>query len=90
MSKRKYTEEELLEHMTPYLAHADEVDIDPEAIFAQVEADRESGELSSKVTTANPRYFASKTHPGMIDEVWNDGRILTGHFQDGGFIRLDD
>ncbi len=90
MTKYKCTEEELLENMTPYLAHADEVVIDPATVFAQVETDRESGKLSENVTTANPRYYANKTHPGMMEEVWDDGRRRTGHFQDGIFISTND
>lgn len=90
MGKRRYSEEELIKNLNPYLAHADEVTVDPETVFAQVETDHTNGDLSSEITTANPRYFASKTYPNMIEEVWDDGRRRTGRFQNGQFYPVDD
>jgi len=59
--------------------------IDPGAVFAAVEADRRSGELSRKVTTAAVRYQASVTHPGYLERIDEHGIRTVGTFHGGVF-----
>jgi len=58
---------------------------DPEAVFAAVEADRRSGELAKKITTATIRYQASGTHPGYLEQIDADGLHTIGTFHHGLF-----
>ena len=60
--------------------------VDPDAIFAQVAADRKSGLLADSLSGSGPLYGASKTHPGMIERVLTNGQRDTGHFRDGHFM----
>jgi hypothetical protein len=62
--------------------------IDPEAVFATVETDRRSGELSKKVTTAAIRYQASVTHPGYLEQIDKNGTSHVGTFHNGVFTPL--
>jgi len=55
-------------------------------VFAALESDREKGDLSRKVSMAAINYQASKTHPGMLDQVHSNGTIIPGIFKDGKFI----
>ena len=59
--------------------------VDPEAVFAAVEADRHSGELSRKVTTASICYQASVTHPGYLEQIDESGERTIGSFHCGIF-----
>jgi len=59
--------------------------VDPDAVFAAVEADRLSGELSSKVTTAAIRYQVSIKHPGYLEQVDEHGVRTVGSFHRGVF-----
>lgn len=63
--------------------------IGPEVVFAAVEADRRSGELSKKVTTAPIRYQASVTHPGYLEQVDEKGVCVVGTFRSGIFTPID-
>jgi hypothetical protein len=66
-----------------------EMSLDPEAVFAQVEADRVSGELSRKVTTAKIRYQSS-VHPGYIEQINTEtGERCLGNFANGVFTPLE-
>lgn len=62
--------------------------VDPDAVFAAVEADRLSGTLSSKVTTTAIRYQASGTHPGYLEQIDEHGVRTVGTFQGGKFTPL--
>jgi hypothetical protein len=62
--------------------------IDPEAVFAAVETDRRSGELSKKVTTTAIRYQASVTHPGYLEQIHKNGTSSVGTFHNGVFTPL--
>jgi len=64
--------------------------IDPEAVFAAVEADRRSGVLSKKVTTASIRYQASVTHPGYLEQIDENGARTVGTFNNGAFTPFDE
>ncbi len=59
--------------------------VDPEAVFAAVEVDRRSGELSRKITTAAIRYQASVTHPGYLEQIDENGVRTVGAFRGGVF-----
>lgn len=64
--------------------------VDSDAVFAAVEADRRSGELSKKVTTAAIRYQASTTHPGYLEQIDENGVRTIGTFQNGVFTPLNE
>ncbi|MCU7813958.1 MAG: ParD-like family protein [Candidatus Thiodiazotropha sp. (ex Lucinoma kastoroae)] len=59
--------------------------VDADTVFAAVEADRGSGELSKKVTTASIRYQASVTHPGYLEQIDANGVRTVGTFHNGIF-----
>lgn len=63
--------------------------IDPDAIFAAIEADRRSGELPKKVTTAAIRYQASVTHPGYLEQIDENGVRSVGTFRSGVFTPIE-
>jgi hypothetical protein len=66
-----------------------EISIDPEKVFAQVEADRLSGELSEKVTTAKIRYQSSD-RPGYIEQINTEtGERRLGTFANGVFTPIE-
>ena len=66
-----------------------EISIDPEMVFAQVEADRVSGELSEKVTTAKIRYQSSD-RPGYIEQINTEtGERRLGTFVNGVFTPIE-
>lgn len=59
--------------------------IAPDAVFAAVEADRRSGLLSNKTTTAAIRYQASRAHPGYLERIDINGTRTLGTFHNGVF-----
>ena len=64
--------------------------IDPEEVFTKVEADRKSGELSKKVTTAKLVYQAS-VHAGYIEQICTEtGARMIGTFTNGVFTPTSD
>lgn len=63
--------------------------VDPEAVFAAVEVDRCSGELSKKVTASAIRYQASATHPGHLEQIDANGVRTVGTFHNGVFTPLN-
>ena len=60
--------------------------VDPEAVFAALEGERQAGSLAAAVTTAAPRYQASAAHPGQLERIEADGRVTLGQFSNGVFI----
>ena len=62
----------------------------PEQVFADLERQRRSGQLSKAVSQAAVRYQASQTHPGCLDAISADGTRCVGRFQHGAFIALDE
>ena len=60
--------------------------VNADAVFATVEAQRDSGVLSSQVTQARVRYEASTDRPGLLDRITPDGQRQSGRFRDGEFI----
>ena len=66
------------------------VNVNPESVFAALEADRESGELASAIAEQSPiRYQASKTSPGLLERVGSGGDVALGQFVNGEFIPSD-
>lgn len=64
--------------------------VSPEAVFAAVEADRDSGMLSKKVSTATIRYQASRTHPGYLERIDDNGARTLGTFHGGVFTPAEE
>jgi hypothetical protein len=62
--------------------------LDPDDVFATVEADRVSGALADRVTAAPIRYQASTSHPGYLERIDAEGKRTPGRFQDGVFVAL--
>ncbi len=59
--------------------------VDPDEVFGEVEALRESGALYQAVAEGDHHYEPSRTRPGLLDRVHADGRRETGVFRDGRF-----
>lgn len=61
--------------------------VDPESVFAALNADRESGTLASSIAEKSPiRYQASRSKPGLLEQVDQEGNSVVGQFVDGEFI----
>jgi hypothetical protein len=54
-------------------------------VFAEVDARRESGELSQSIRAGCPRFQASERFPGLIEQVQPNGEIAVGRFEYGQF-----
>lgn len=60
--------------------------INPDAVFDTLEADRNTGSLSSSIApTHSVRYQASSTHKGYLEQICPDGSINIGSFSEGVF-----
>lgn len=59
--------------------------VDPDALFAELDADRVSGSLSQRVTGCEVRYQASVAHPGWLEQIRQDGSRVVGRFEGGEF-----
>ena len=67
------------------------VAVEPGSVFAALDADRDSGELASAIAEQSPiRYQASKTAPGLLEQVDSSGDIVVGQFINGDFVPSDD
>lgn len=64
------------------------VAIVPEAVFSDLERDRKSGTLADSVATSSVRYQVSTRHPGQLEQILPDGRVLIGQFHNGEFTPL--
>lgn len=60
--------------------------VDPEAVFAALDRERNSGALSEAVAAGAVRYQASITRPGSLEACYPDGRVEVGQFANGQFI----
>ena len=60
--------------------------VDPDTVFQALEQQRESGELSQRVTYSVERYQASKDYPGFLEKIAPDGSVTIGKFENGQFI----
>ncbi|WP_317928588.1 TA system antitoxin ParD family protein [Halioxenophilus sp. WMMB6] len=59
--------------------------VDSEALFASLDQQRASGELSQAISSNQFRYQASHQHPGLLERVAPDGQITIGQFHNGEF-----
>jgi len=59
--------------------------INPEAVFAAVDNAGVSGQLGQQITQGNLYYEASKSQPGLLDQIMPDGSRQTGNFSHGVF-----
>lgn len=67
----------------------DPVGVAPDDVFAALEQKRNDGQLSQQVTKAIIYYEASKSRPGLLDQVNRaTGERKTGHFSNGEFIAM--
>ena len=64
------------------------VSVAPEQVLSDLERDRKNGTLADSVTTSSVRYQVSTRHPGQLEQILPDGRVLIGQFHDGVFTRL--
>jgi len=62
--------------------------IDPDAVFASLERDRETGTLADSIPAGTVRYQASVTHPGALEQITAAGRVSVGRFSNGKFNPL--
>jgi len=61
--------------------------VDPESVFAALDANRESGELASAIAEQSPiRYQASRNNPGLLEQIDHAGKTVVGQFLDGKFV----
>lgn len=65
--------------------HTSARSVDPDVVFEAVEADRRSGELPARVTTATIRYQASRSCPGYLERIDPNGARTIGTFRNGVF-----
>lgn len=63
--------------------------VDPDALFAQLDADRANGALSQRVTGCEVRYQASTAQPGWLEQIRADGSRVVGRFEGGTFQPRD-
>ena len=59
--------------------------LDPEQVFARLEQARSTHQLSQQVTSVYPRYQASLSHPGLLEQIDAQGHITVGQFANGVF-----
>ena len=60
--------------------------IDPDNLLAALDANRDNGALTSRVTTSQVRYQASQAHPGRLEQIQANGDRVIGRFVAGVFI----
>jgi len=65
-------------------------DIDPDDIFAKVEADRKSGELAKNVTTAKITYQGSDSEGYIVQINELTGERRLGTFDNSAFTPISD
>ena len=71
---------------TLHVEKTQSVAIDPNAVFAQLDKERESGELGKAIANDSVRYQASHRAPGKLEAVHPDGFVEVGEFLNGVFI----
>lgn len=59
--------------------------VDPDALFAQLETERRSGTLNKGITGSAVRYQASSRFPGKLERIGADGEVTIGTFHNGVF-----
>ena len=61
------------------------VTANPDDVFERLQRDRKSGALSEAIAAKSIRYQACANHPGLLEQVHPDGRVLIGQFNNGEF-----
>lgn len=64
--------------------------VDPAQIMASVMMDRQTGALTQTLLSQGPAYQASKSHPGMLEQVHADGRVVLGTYKGGRFVPVEE
>jgi len=64
--------------------------VDPASVFQSLESDRRSGTLSKSVSTSKLRYQVSEQNPDYLVQIDKHNNTITGKFENGEFIPLDD
>lgn len=59
--------------------------VNPDELFADLDADRTSGALSQRITQSEARYQASPSYPGWLEQIQADGTRTVGRFHNGEF-----
>lgn len=65
------------------------VNVNPDAVFAALDQSRAAGALTAAITSGAVQYQASHSHPGFLEQVHPDGRVVVGQFTNGQFQPLD-
>ncbi|HEB86693.1 MAG TPA: hypothetical protein ENI68_06735 [Gammaproteobacteria bacterium] len=60
--------------------------VNPEELFAAVDKAISTGKPGRRITRDTLYYEASKSRPGLLDQVMPDGTRRTGHFNSGSFL----
>lgn len=60
--------------------------VDPEDIFAGIEAKRSAGVLNEFLNRTKPIFQASVSQPGKLEQVMPNGEIFVGNFLNGAFV----
>ena len=63
--------------------------VDPESVFDTMEQARQNGSLTGSVTTAQDRYQASVSYPGLLERISSDGIRSVVTFENGVFRPCD-
>ncbi|MDX1451761.1 MAG: hypothetical protein R3183_04320 [Oleiphilaceae bacterium] len=61
--------------------------VDADSVFANLDAQRASGELAAQVTTTPFKYRASKEYEGYLERIDQNGNTVIGQFKNGKFIK---
>ncbi len=59
---------------------------EPDALFAALERDRDTGRLADSVSSSRTRYQASPDHPGLLEQIDSEGGRTLGRFENGHFL----
>jgi len=60
--------------------------INPKDVFAAVDLVNLTKTLGTQITRSALYYEASKSRPGLLDQVMPDGTRRSGHFSNGSFL----
>lgn len=63
--------------------------VDVASVFSTLAQQRSNGALAASISSARMRYEASSSHPGLLDQIDQNGHAITGHFDNGRFLPLE-
>jgi len=64
--------------------------VNPDRVFQSLEENRRTGRLSKFVSTSTVKYQVSEEHPDYLVQIDKQNNIITGKFENGEFIPLDE